>query len=96
MRVLATIVAALLLMQSAVRAEKPWRFLTLADWHLADIYVMPDKYPGAVERIDASFRMLKERYGGELILLPGDSNVGHWDKPSFIRCFRNRVWLATV
>ena len=57
--------------QSAVRAEQPC--LTLADWHLADIYVMPDKYPGAVERTDASFRMLKKQYGGELILLPGDS-----------------------
>ena len=50
--------------QSAVRAEQPWRFLTLADWHLADIYVMPDKYPGAVERTDASFGMLKKQYGG--------------------------------
>jgi hypothetical protein len=41
MRILATLIAVLLLMQSTVRAEEPWRFITLADWHLAEIYVHP-------------------------------------------------------
>ena len=41
MKILATLIAALLLMQSTVHAEEPWRFITLADWHLAQLYVQP-------------------------------------------------------
>jgi len=33
MRILTTLIAALLLMQSTVHAEEPWRFINLADWH---------------------------------------------------------------
>ena len=32
--------------------------------------------------------MLKENYGGELVMLPGDSNVGHWDRENFIKGFK--------
>jgi hypothetical protein len=87
MKTLATLIAALLLMQSTVRAEEPWRFITLADWHLAEIYVQPNKYIGGGARNFASLKMLKANYGGELVMLPGDSNRGHWDTPEFIKSF---------
>jgi len=86
-KILTTVIAALLLMQSTVRAEEPWRFINLADWHGAEIYVQPDLAPGMAEQLLAGLKMLNENYGGELILMPGDSNRGHWDTPQFIKSF---------
>jgi hypothetical protein len=80
--------AALALVQDTARAEEPWRFLTLADWHIAEVYVHPGKYPEMEEEISANLRMLRANYGGELVMLPGDSNKGHWDTPQFIKQFR--------
>ena len=88
MRVLTTLITVLLLMQSTVCAEETWRFIALADWHLAEIYVQPSKYPGGEAYNIAGLKMLKENYGGELVMLPGDSNVGHWDRENFIKGFK--------
>jgi len=85
---LTTVIAVLLLMQSTAHAEEPWRFLALADWHIAEVYVHPDQYREETEEILASLKMLKANYGGELVMLPGDNNVGHWDTPAFIRKFK--------
>jgi hypothetical protein len=74
-------------MQSAIRAEEPWRFINLADWHGAEIYVQPELRPGGEEQMLADLKMLNKNYGGELILMPGDSNRGHWDTPQFIKSF---------
>ncbi|MFC1596454.1 LamG-like jellyroll fold domain-containing protein [Planctomycetota bacterium] len=87
MKTLTTVIAALLLTQSTVRAEEAWRFLTLADWHIAEVYVHAKEYPEMMEEISASLEMLKADYGGELVMLPGDSNGGHWDTDKFIKSF---------
>ena len=68
MKILATVIAVLMLMQSTARAEEPWRFITLADWHLAELYVQPNRFPGGVEQNVAGLKMLKENYGGELVM----------------------------
>jgi len=94
MKILTTVIAVLLLMQSTVRAEEPWRFLTLADWHIAEVYVHPDQYREEAEEILASLKMLKANYGGELVMLPGDSNGGHWDTPAFIKSFNPKLTPA--
>ena len=94
MKILTTIITALLLIQNVARAEEPWRFLTLADWHLAEIYVQPDKYPGGIATVADGLKMLKENYGGELVMLPGDSNVGHWDTKQFIKSFNPKLTPA--
>jgi len=88
MKPLTTVIAVLLLIQSTAHTEEPWRFLTLADWHIAEVYVHPDQYREQTEEILASLKMLKASYGGELVMLPGDSNVGHWDTPAFIKGFK--------
>ena len=73
-------------------AEKPWRFILLADWHSAEKYTQsqndPDWLQAAVDEDVANVKMLKENYGGELILMPGDSNGGHWDTSKFIKKFK--------
>jgi hypothetical protein len=88
MKILTSLIAALLLMLStATRAEEPWRFINLADWHGAEIYVQPDMAPGMEGQLLAGLKMLNENYGGELILMPGDACGGHWDTPQFIKKF---------
>ncbi|MBK1875862.1 LamG domain-containing protein [Pelagicoccus mobilis] len=68
--------------------SEEWRFILLADWHWAEKYTQTERNPaGVAEAIAedvASVRMIKQRYGGDLILMPGDSNGGHWDTPKFI------------
>ena len=88
MRILTTVIATILLLQGRVGAEESWRFITLADWHLAEVYVHPSKYAGASEANLAGLKMLNSNYGGELVMLPGDSNRGHWDTPEFIQSFK--------
>ena len=87
MRMLTTIITAFLLILNVARAEEPWRFINLADWHGAEIYVQPDLFPGMEEQLLAGLKMLNENYGGELILMPGDACRGHWDTPQFIKSF---------
>ncbi|MHC4516971.1 MAG: LamG-like jellyroll fold domain-containing protein [Planctomycetota bacterium] len=87
MKFLTTVVTAFLLIQSTARAEKPWRFINLADWHGAEVYVQPDLAPGMKEQLLAGLKMLNENYGGELVLMPGDACRGHWDTPQFIKKF---------
>lgn len=68
-----------------------WRFITLADWHWAEGYVwqekFPDRYTETLKKHTADVAALKSLFGGELLLLPGDSNGGHWDRPDFIKGF---------
>ena len=94
MKTLTTVIAALLLIQSTARAEEPWRFITLADWHLAELYVQPSRFPGGMEQNVAGLKMLKAQYGGELVMLPGDSNGGHWDTEQFIKSFNPKLTPA--
>jgi hypothetical protein len=39
------------------------------------------------EQLLAGLKMLNEKYGGEIILMPGDACRGHWDTPQFIKGF---------
>ena len=88
MRILTTVIAVLLLMQSTVRAEEPWRFVNLADWHSAEKYVYSNRSSGRADANIVNLKMLKENYGGELVMLPGDCCRGHWDTDRFIKSFK--------
>lgn len=94
MKILATGITLFLLLQNTARAEEQWRFILLADWHAAEIYVQPNIFPAMAEENLAALKMLNENYGGELILKPGDSNRGHWDTPQFIESFNPELTPA--
>lgn len=68
-----------------------WRFLTISDWHMAEKYVFRDLKSKSflTSRQDDinKIKFLKKNYGGEFILMPGDTNAGFWDKPSFHQKF---------
>jgi len=70
--------------------DESWRFITLADWHGGEGFV---KSPGMnLENGPVEKKMkletlqyLKKTFGGELVMLPGDSNGGHWDGPEMVK-----------
>jgi len=76
--------------ESSYEKTEPWRFISLADWHWAEKYIMGERYDEhktAVDENIATLKWMKEVHGGDLIILPGDSNGGHWDTPKFIKKF---------
>jgi len=88
----------LVLLVSTGRAGEPWRFITLADWHTAEKYTQsrnnPDWFADAVAQDVANIAMLRDRFGGDLIVLPGDSNGGHWYTAKFIKKFKSGLTPA--
>lgn len=70
-------------------AADSWRFILLADWHSAEKFVHSDKntesFKAAVNEDIKTIRWMKETHQREFLLLPGDSNGGHWDTPKFIQ-----------
>jgi hypothetical protein len=79
---------------SSDNKNTPWRFISLADWHSAEKYIMSDRdeeHAAAVDENIATLTLLKRDFGGELIILPGDSNGGHWDTPKFIKKFNAKL-----
>ena len=68
-----------------------WRFLNIADWHAAEKYVRqeqnPDWLSARIAQDVADVKGIQELFGGELIVLPGDTNGGHWDRPPFRKGF---------
>jgi len=79
---------------TANQKTEPWRFISLADWHWAEKYIMGDRYEEhktAVDENIATLKWMKKEHGGDLIILPGDSNGGHWDTPKFIKKFNKKL-----
>ncbi|WNC69178.1 LamG domain-containing protein [Thalassotalea nanhaiensis] len=71
-----------------------WRFLSLADWHWAEKHIMGERfkdYPASVDQNIDTLKLMKRDFGGDLIILPGDSNGGHWDTPKFIKKFNAKL-----
>ena len=70
-----------------------WKFLVMTDWHGAEWYShkpMPGDHQGSKELFDIQTNALvniRELYGGDLILLPGDTNEGSWHRPDWINKF---------
>ena len=67
----------------------PWSIITVADFHGAETFSFnPDtqksaKYKSYLETLE----YINKTYGGEVILLPGDSNSGKWYRQSYIDNF---------
>ena len=83
-------------------AEEPWRFINLPDWHDAEKYVQvwPDGWKkwspsyeafrdASIARDAAKLRAVYDAHGGELLVIPGDTNRGHWDTKAFRKQFRS-------
>lgn len=80
--------------KAMVSKEDTWRFISLADWHSAEKHIMGDRheeYNAAVDENIDTLKLMKRDFGGDLIILPGDSNGGHWDTPKFIKKFNPKL-----
>jgi len=68
-------------------AEEPWSFIVLADPHNAETFASKDEnhewYKNAFSQNVQGLKHIKETYGGDLVLIPGDTNSGKWYLPSF-------------
>lgn len=63
-----------------------WRFIVLSDWHSAEKYVFSEqKSDIRQDKIVISY--ISETYGGDFVMIPGDTNNGGWTKKSFMEKF---------
>ena len=71
-----------------------WRFLLMPDVSIAEKYIMLwPKNANGVERDINRLNTINENFGGELVIIPGDTNTGRWDRDNFKKRF-DRVYGA--
>ena len=59
--------------------EDEWSFIVLLDWHNAEYFAIDPSEDSRIWRQKYDqIQYLKETYGGELVVLRGDSNSGKW------------------
>lgn len=56
------------------RGSDDWSFLVIADWHGAEFFAIHRDRSKGYEAAVKVLSHIKDNYGGELVLLPGDSN----------------------
>lgn len=59
-----------------------WRMLVIADWHLGEKYVFAQNQDQIDHDVDI-MKHLKATHQGELLMIPGDTNAGFWDRDNF-------------
>ena len=86
-----------------MRGEEPWRFLDMPDWHNAEKYVTvwSGAWSGQGYASYAAYRSAKlaqdqavaqtlsSTFGGDLIIIPGDLQNGHWWDTEFVNNFKS-------
>lgn len=65
-----------------------WRFLILSDWHSAEKYIFRHNISD-IENDVKVLKHLKKEYGGDLIMIAGDTNAGKWYTYSFRQNLKN-------
>ena len=73
----------------SAQAQDSWRFINIPDYHNAEGFAK--NTPERDKRIADQTKMfaeMKDRYGGELIVIPGDCNSGHWYQGKFLKPFK--------
>ncbi len=82
----------------AVYAEDPWNFIVIADWHGAESFAskVDNEADIAYTSFREVFRKIKNTYGGDLIMLPGDTQTGHWYKAGYRKYLKNMLGFSHV
>ena len=78
----------LLLNIANASAEDSWSFIVLADWHGAESYAVNpvnDTFSNNTYYNDTLevLKHINQNYGGDLVILPGDTNNGKWYQKRF-------------
>ncbi len=79
----------------AQNTHDTWRFINIPDYHNAEGFAKdtPEREQRITEQTE-EFKIMKERYGGELIIMPGDCNSGHWYRGKFLKPFKSNPVYA--
>lgn len=71
------------------QGEDPWSFIVLADPHIAETFASHDEthewHQNSFAAHLETVTKIKQDYGGDLLLIPGDTNSGKWYQPSFAK-----------
>jgi hypothetical protein len=74
-------------------AEDSWSFIVLADPHNAETFASKSEdhkwYINGFAKNVKHLKHLKDAYGGDLTLIPGDTNSGKWHTPAFAKKLGN-------
>jgi len=81
-----------MVLYSVTAEEEPWSFIVLADWHNAEPFARkPGNGTDPWNKLYDQIHYVKETYGGDLVVLPGDSNNGKWDTKEFAIKFESEL-----
>lgn len=84
--VVAQLVAAFFV-SAATAEETPFSFLVMADWHGAEWYShhpVPGPDEVAYWLTKDALAHIRDLYGGDLIIMPGDTNDGRWYRQDWV------------
>ncbi len=75
-----------------------WRFINIADWHSAEKYIWDSPYTLKEKENDVTMMsFLRQNYGGEFIMVPGDTNSGTWHTTAFRKRLGEKIgWDVTT
>jgi len=80
------------------KGEDAWSFIVLADPHIAETFASKEEahpwYQYSFAKHLESVKSIKQNYGGDLLLIPGDTNSGKWYRRSFARDLLNDASLT--
>ncbi len=82
----------------SVEAVDPWSFVVLPDWHGAEGFAVADN-PKETESYSPSleiFRNIQATHGSDLIILPGDTQSGHWYDLGFRQYLQNELNMTDL
>ncbi|WP_430814948.1 LamG-like jellyroll fold domain-containing protein [Carboxylicivirga sp. RSCT41] len=92
---LLTLLALISFVSAAAQQFESWRIINIPDYHNAEGFARntPERARRIQEQTE-QFKRMKERHGGELIVMPGDCNGGHWYRDKFMKPFKSNPEYA--
>ncbi|MBK3517092.1 LamG-like jellyroll fold domain-containing protein [Carboxylicivirga marina] len=88
--ILFALVGLLSMFNSTAQEYETWRFINIPDYHNAEGFSKnsPERAKRIADQTE-QFKQMKERHGGELIIMPGDCNGGHWYRQKYLKPFKS-------
>ena len=66
-------------------SSSPWKFIVMADWHGAEWFASnPGPDSNRYKEQASLLSNMHDNYGGDQVILPGDTQQGNWNVPSWI------------
>ena len=83
--------------------ESPWDYLVMSDWHGAEFYAhSPGSQSDLYKKQLVTLTGIHDKFGGDLVILPGDTNDGKWFRTEWINKFfpglppKEAVWKGGI